>query len=85
MLEGRGNFSGHTAFVKKAGGLWISPPQAYSITPGEKVLVTGAGGGGAIIALAQSKEDGEQVAQGIKSAGFAAYEVEIDPKGLIIG
>lgn len=47
--------------------------------------MTGAGGGGAIIALASSKEEGERVAAGIKAAGFAAYEVEIDPKGLIIG
>jgi mevalonate kinase len=46
--------------------------------------MTGAGGGGAIIAIAPSKEEGERVAAGIKSAGFAAYEVEIDPKGLVM-
>jgi hypothetical protein len=41
LLEGRGGFSGYAGFVKKVGGLWLSPPQAYSIAPGEKVLVGG--------------------------------------------
>lgn len=47
--------------------------------------MTGAGGGGAIIALAANKEDSERIAAGIKAAGFSAFEVEIDPKGLVIG
>ena len=41
LLEGRGSFSGYAGFVKKNGAPWISPPQAYSIAPGEKVLVGG--------------------------------------------
>jgi mevalonate kinase len=47
--------------------------------------ITGAGGGGAIIALAESKEDSERIAAGIKEAGFGAFEIEIDSKGLVIG
>lgn len=47
--------------------------------------MTGAGGGGAIIALAASKEEGERIAADIKAVGFSAFEVEIDPKGLIVG
>lgn len=47
--------------------------------------ITGAGGGGAIIALASSKEEGERIAADIKAAGYSAFEVEIDPKGLILG
>lgn len=47
--------------------------------------MTGAGGGGAIIALAATKEESANIAAEIKAAGFAAFEVEIDPKGLIIG
>jgi len=47
--------------------------------------MTGAGGGGAIIALAASKEDSERIASDIKAEGFAAFEVEIDPIGLVIG
>ncbi|HMA14535.1 MAG: hypothetical protein ACM35H_13895 [Bacteroidota bacterium] len=39
LLEGRGNFSGYAGFVKKAGKPWLSPPRAYSIAPGEKVLI----------------------------------------------
>ncbi|MEO9295924.1 MAG: mevalonate kinase [Nitrososphaera sp.] len=46
--------------------------------------ITGAGGGGAIIALASSKEESEKIAAGIKAAGYSAFEVEIDSKGLII-
>ena len=46
--------------------------------------ITGAGGGGAIIALASSKEDSEEIAAGIKGVGYGAFEVEIDSKGLII-
>lgn len=47
--------------------------------------ITGAGGGGAIIALAESKADSERIAAGIKEAGFGAFEIEIDSKGLVIG
>lgn len=47
--------------------------------------ITGAGGGGAIIALAASKEESERVAAGIKQSGYTAFEVEIDSKGLMIG
>lgn len=39
LLEGRGSFSGYAGFVKKAGRPWLSPPQAYSIADGEKVLI----------------------------------------------
>lgn len=46
--------------------------------------LTGAGGGGAIIALAATKEDSEAIAAGIKEAGYNAFEVEIDSKGLLI-
>ena len=47
--------------------------------------MTGAGGGGAIIALAANGEDSEQIEAGIKSAGYTAFRVEIDPRGLIVG
>lgn len=46
--------------------------------------ITGAGGGGAIIALAASKQDSERVAAGIKAAGYSAFEIEIDSKGLVV-
>ena len=39
LLEGRGGFSGHATFVAKNGYTWFSSPQAYSITPGQKVLI----------------------------------------------
>jgi mevalonate kinase len=47
--------------------------------------ITGAGGGGAIIALAASKEDSEAIASAIKATGQGAFEVEIDTKGLVLG
>jgi mevalonate kinase len=47
--------------------------------------ITGAGGGGAIIALASSKEDSERIAAAIKESGQSAFEVEIDSKGLVLG
>lgn len=47
--------------------------------------ITGAGGGGAIIALAASKEDSEAIAFAIKATGQGAFEVEIDTKGLVLG
>jgi mevalonate kinase len=46
--------------------------------------ITGAGGGGAIIALAATKEDSEAIAAGIKEVGYNAFEVEIDSRGLLI-
>lgn len=47
--------------------------------------ITGAGGGGAIIALAASKEDSEIIASAIKTIGQGAFEAEIDTKGLVVG
>lgn len=47
--------------------------------------ITGAGGGGAIIALASSKAESEAIAEAIKAAGQGAFEVEIDTKGLVLG
>jgi len=47
--------------------------------------ITGAGGGGAIIALAASKEESERIASAIKEEGQSAFEAEIDTRGLIIG
>jgi mevalonate kinase len=47
--------------------------------------ITGAGGGGAIIALASSKQDSETIASAIKEAGQSAFEAEIDSKGLTLG
>ncbi|HVX01687.1 MAG TPA: mevalonate kinase, partial [Nitrososphaera sp.] len=47
--------------------------------------ITGAGGGGAIIALAPSKVESEEIAAAIKTTGQGAFEVEIDTKGLVIG
>jgi mevalonate kinase len=45
--------------------------------------ITGAGGGGAVIALAASREDGAKIAARAKAAGYESFEVEIDRKGLI--
>jgi mevalonate kinase len=47
--------------------------------------ITGAGGGGAIIALAANKQDSEKIASEIKEAGYSAFEIEIDSRGLVIG
>jgi mevalonate kinase len=44
--------------------------------------ITGAGGGGAVIALAPSKRDGAKIASRVKAAGYESFEVEIDRKGL---
>jgi mevalonate kinase len=44
--------------------------------------ITGAGGGGAVIALAASKKDSEKIAARAKAAGYDSFEVEIDGKGL---
>jgi mevalonate kinase len=45
--------------------------------------MTGAGGGGAIIALAASKKDSSKIASSIKAHGYDSFEVKIDYKGLI--
>jgi mevalonate kinase len=44
--------------------------------------ITGAGGGGAVIALAANKEDSAKIASRVKAAGYESFEVEIDRKGL---
>jgi mevalonate kinase len=46
--------------------------------------ITGAGGGGAVIALAANKQDGSKIASRTKAAGYESFEVEIDSKGLIV-
>jgi mevalonate kinase len=46
--------------------------------------ITGAGGGGSVIALAGTREDRTVVASRIQAAGYDSFEVEIDQKGLIV-
>jgi mevalonate kinase len=46
--------------------------------------ITGAGGGGAVIALAASKQEGTKIASHVKAAGYQSFEVEIDYKGLYV-
>jgi mevalonate kinase len=46
--------------------------------------ITGAGGGGAVIALAESKHESTKIASRVKAAGYKAFEVEIDYNGLSI-
>jgi len=46
--------------------------------------MTGAGGGGVIIALAASKQDSKKIAAKIKARGYDSFEVEIDYKGLVV-
>lgn len=45
---------------------------------------TGAGGGGAVIALAASKQESTKIASHIKAAGYQSFEVEIDYNGLYV-
>jgi mevalonate kinase len=45
--------------------------------------ITGAGGGGAVIALASSKQGAARIASRAKAAGYDSFEVEIDRKGLV--
>jgi mevalonate kinase len=45
--------------------------------------ITGAGGGGAVVALAASKQDSAKIASRAKAAGYESFEVEIDRKGLV--
>jgi mevalonate kinase len=44
--------------------------------------ITGAGGGGAVIALAASKEESTKIASHVKAGGYQSFEVEIDYNGL---
>ncbi len=46
--------------------------------------ITGAGGGGAVIALAATKQDSARIAASARAAGYESFEVEIDRKGLVI-
>jgi mevalonate kinase len=46
--------------------------------------ITGAGGGGAIVALASSKLESIKIASQLKEAGYQSFEVEIDYKGLSV-
>jgi len=46
--------------------------------------ITGAGGGGAVIALAADKQDSAKMSARAKAAGYESFEVEIDRKGLLI-
>jgi mevalonate kinase len=46
--------------------------------------ITGAGGGGAIIALAPNTRESTTIASQVKAAGYQSFEVEIDHKGLSI-
>ena len=45
--------------------------------------ITGAGGGGAVIALAASNEEGARIAAAVRKAGYDSMLVQIDQKGLI--
>ena len=46
--------------------------------------ITGAGGGGAVIALAASKQESIKIVSRIKEAGYQSFEVEIDYDGLYV-
>ena len=46
--------------------------------------ITGAGGGGAVIALAADRKDSASIASHIKTKGYDSFEVEIDYKGLMM-
>lgn len=45
--------------------------------------ITGAGGGGAVIALAGSRHESTKISSRARAAGYESFEVEIDQKGLI--
>jgi len=45
--------------------------------------ITGAGGGGAVIALAATRQEGAKIASRAQAAGYESFEVEIDRKGLV--
>jgi mevalonate kinase len=46
--------------------------------------ITGAGGGGSVIALAATKQDSIKIASCVKAASYQSFEVEIDYKGLAV-
>jgi mevalonate kinase len=46
--------------------------------------MTGAGGGGAVIALAASKQESNKIASHIKAAGYQSFKVQIDYNGLYV-
>jgi mevalonate kinase len=46
--------------------------------------MTGAGGGGAVIALAASKQESDKIASHIKAAGYQSFKVQIDYNGLYV-
>ncbi|HKU48359.1 MAG TPA: hypothetical protein VJP79_00290, partial [Nitrososphaera sp.] len=46
--------------------------------------MTGAGGGGAVIALAESVKDSKKIASFVRDAGYESMEVEIDCDGLLL-
>lgn len=46
--------------------------------------ITGAGGGGAIIALAANKQDSIRIASHMRAQGYDSFEVEMDYRGLVI-
>lgn len=46
--------------------------------------ITGAGGGGAVIALAATKQDRTKIASRIRADGYDSFEVEIDQRGLVV-
>jgi mevalonate kinase len=46
--------------------------------------ITGAGGGGAVIALAASKQESTKIASRVKASGYQSFEVEIDYNGLYV-
>jgi mevalonate kinase len=46
--------------------------------------ITGAGGGGAVIALAANKQESTNIASRIKLAGYHSFEVQIDYEGLLV-
>lgn len=45
--------------------------------------ITGAGGGGAVIALASSSAECARIARAIRRAGYGSMEVELDSRGLV--
>jgi mevalonate kinase len=46
--------------------------------------ITGAGGGGSVIALAAGEKESARIAEGIRKAGCDPIEAQIDYKGLIV-
>jgi mevalonate kinase len=46
--------------------------------------ITGAGGGGSVIALAATKQESTKIASRVKAAGYQSFEVEIDYRGLAV-